>query len=105
MAAVEEDILCQEEVLQEEERLQEVKQRRTDWMEKIREIADLERDRDHLVNRLRRLCSQSITRFNFTRTEDTYISLLNSDSELNLRISEWEDLLDLSEDGTPEYPP
>ena len=104
MAAVEEDILCQEEVLQEEERLQEAKQRRTDRMEKIWEIADLERDRDCLVNRIRRLCSQSITKFNFTRSEDAYISLLNSDSELNLRISVWEDLLDLNEDGTPEYP-
>ena len=73
-------------------------------MEIIQLIADLERDRDHSVNRLRRYINQTILKYNFSWMEDAYIALLNLYSELNLRISEWEDLLDLNEDGTPEYP-
>ena len=73
-------------------------------MEIMQLVADLERDRDRSVNRLRRFSSQTISKFTFSRIEDAYITLLNLDSELNLRISEWEDLLDLNEDGTPEYP-
>ena len=99
-----EDVLHEREVFREEERLREAEQRRTSCIEIMQLVADLERDRDHSVNCLRRFSSQTISKFTFSRIEDAYIAPLNLDSELNLRISEWEDLLDLNKDGTPEYP-
>ena len=96
-----EDRRLQEEALQEERRLREAEVRRNNHMEIMQLIADLKRDRNCSVNWLRRFSSQTISRFTFSRIEDTYLTLLNIDSELNQRISKWEDLLDLNEDGTP----
>ena len=39
-------------------------------MEVIIQIANLERERDRLTNRLRRMCNQSLSRFNFGRMEE-----------------------------------
>ena len=104
MAEADEEMLCQQEVLQEQERLQEAEERRVCRMEMICQIADLERDRDWTTNRLRRFCNQPISRFNFTRMENSYIGLLELDSALSERISDWEDLLDTDESGNPTYP-
>ena len=104
MATTEEDILHEQEVLHEEERLQEAEGRRAHCMEIMLQIADLECDRDRSVNHLRRFSNQTISKFNFCRMEDTYIALLNLDSALNVRISDWEDLLDLDQTENPAYP-
>ena len=69
-------MLHQQEALEEQEQLAEAEQRRVQHMELILQIADLERDRDRSTNRLRRLCNQSLSRFNFSRMEDLYIGLI-----------------------------
>ena len=73
-------------------------------MEVIQEIADLERERDRTTNRLRRICNQTLTKFNFGRMEDIYIALMDLDSRLNLRINDWEEMLDLDKSESPIYP-
>ena len=56
------------------------------------------------VNRLRRLISQSVSQYNFTAVEDQYLTLSGINSELNVKILDWEELLDLDENGIPIYP-
>ena len=73
-------------------------------MDLITQIADLERDRDRFINRLRRLNRQTLTRFNFEGLEDTFITTTNLNSRLNSRINDWADLLESNEDGDPIYP-
>ena len=86
----------QEEALQEE--------RRNYRIEVVHEISNLEKNRDLTVNHLRRLINRSISQFNFTVVEDQYLALSNINSELNLRILDWEELLDLDQNGIPVYP-
>ena len=102
----EEDIL-QEERFEEQRRLQQeaiLQERRKRHIEVIQEISDLEKARDLAMNRLRRLINQSITVANFTTVEENYLNLSNTNSELNNRILDWEDLLELDENGAPIYP-
>ena len=73
-------------------------------MEVIQEIADLERERDRTTNRLRRSCNQTLTKFNFGRMEDLYIALMDLDSRLCLRISDWKEILNSDESENPIYP-
>ena len=77
---------------------------RVQRMEVIQEIADLERERDRTTNRLRRICNQTLTKFNFGRMEDIYIALIDLDAILNLIINNWEEMLDSDESGNPIYP-
>ena len=67
---------------------------RVQRMEVIQEIADLERERDRTTNRLRRICNQTLTMFNFGRMEDLYIFLINLYFKLSLRINNWKELYD-----------
>ena len=93
--------------LQEEERLQqeaEIHQRMDQRMELIRQIADLERTRDQGVNRLRRLINRDITIVNFSMIEEHYTNLLNVNNDLTARILEWEDLLEVDDQGVTVYP-
>ena len=101
MAEAEE--MLRQQVLEEQEQLEQAEQRIVRHMELILQIADLEQDRDRSTNCLRRFCNQSITRFNFTRMEDSYIGLLELDTTLCLWISDWEDLLEAYEAGNPVY--
>ena len=80
-------------------------QRRNLRMEIIREIADLERERDKTTNKLRRASHQTLTRFNFRVLEDLFLRTTHFNSRLISRINDWEDLLDTDQDGNPQYPP
>ena len=84
---LEEERRLQEEALQEE--------RRNNRIKVIQVISNIEKNRDLTVNRLRRLINRSISQFTFTVVEDQYLALSNINSELNLRILDWEELLDL----------
>ena len=93
--------------LQEEERLwQEAENRRRmdQRIELIRQIADLERTRDQGVNRLKRLIGHDITIFNFSVIEEHYRNVLDINTNLIARILEWEDLLEVDEEGSTVYP-
>ena len=99
--------IFQEERLEEQRRLQEeaiLQERRNRRIGVIQEISDLEKARDLAVNCLRRLINQSITVANFTTVEAHYLNLSNTNSELNNRILDWEDLMELDENGAPIYP-
>ena len=89
MTEVNEEMLRQEVALHEEECLQDAENRRTQQMEMICQIADLERDRDQTTTHLRRFGNQLISKFNFTRMENSYIGLLEINSALSERISDW----------------
>ena len=107
MAEAEERMFNPEEALEEQRRAElaaEVEGRRVQRMELILQIADLERERDRCTIRLRRMCNQSLSKFNFGRMEDLYIALMDLDSRLSLRINDWEELLDSDEAGNPVYP-
>ena len=52
-------------------------------MELITEIDCLERERDKVTNRLRRLSRQTLIRTNFQDLEDAYIATTNLNSRLN----------------------
>ena len=73
-------------------------------IEVIREIGDLEKNRDLSVNGLRRLTNRSISEYNVSVVEEVYIALLDLNSALNRRILDWEELLDLDQTGNPVYP-
>ena len=93
--------------LQEEERLrQEAENRRRmdQRIELIRQIADLEKARDQGVNRLRRLIGRDITIFNFSTIEEHYRNVIDVNTDLIARILEWEDLLEVDEEGSTVYP-
>ena len=80
-------------------------QRRNLRVETIREITDLERERDKTTNKLRRASCQTLTRFNFGVLEDLFLRTAHFNSRLISRINDWEDLLDTDQDGNPQYPP
>ena len=93
--------------LEEERRLQEEalrEERMNNCIKVIHQISDLKKIRDLTVNRLRRLINQSISQHDFTVVEDQYLTLSNVNSELDLRILDWEELLDLDQEGSPVYP-
>ena len=93
--------------LQEEERLwqeAEIRQRMDQRIELIRQVADLERTRDQGVNRLKRLIGRDITIVNFSIIEEHYTNVLDVNTNLIARILEWEDLLEVDEEGSTIYP-
>ena len=102
-----EDLLQEGRRLEEERRLQEEafqQERRNRRIKVVHEISDLEKTRDLTVNHLWRLINRSVSQNNFTIVEDHYLTLSNVNSELNVKILDWEDLLDLDENGIPIYP-
>ena len=76
-------------------------QRRNLRVETIREIADLERERDKTTNKLRRASCQTLIRFNFGVLEDLFLRTTHFNSRLISRINDWEDLLDNDQEENP----
>ena len=73
-------------------------------MEVIRELADLERERDKQVNKTRRMSRQTITRNTFSGLEEEYIHLKDLHSRFPSKVNDWIDLLDTDKEGDPIYP-
>ena len=73
-------------------------------MEIIRELADLERERDKEANKLRRKARQTILRINFSQLEDGYVRVKGLHDRFTSRIDDWIELLETNEDGEPTYP-
>ena len=80
-------------------------QRRNLRVEIIRDIADLETERDKTKNKLRRASRQTLTRFHFGVLEKVFLITTHFNSRLISRINDWEDLLDTDQDRNPQYPP
>ena len=64
------------EAMEEQRRLNEQveERRRIQRNATIQEISDLERDRDRNVNKLKRVCRQRLSRFNFAALEDIFVT-------------------------------
>ena len=73
-------------------------------MEVIRELADLEREKDKQVNKTRRMSQQTITRNTFSRLEQEYIHLKDLHSRFPSKVNDWIDLLDTDKEGDHIYP-
>ena len=73
-------------------------------MEIIREIGDLERERDKEANKLRRRARQTILRINFSQLEEGYARVKEIHDRFTSRIEDWIKLLGTNEDGEPTYP-
>ena len=73
-------------------------------IELIRELADLERERDKQVNKTKRMCHQTITRNTFSGLEQEYIILKDLHTRSPSKVNDWIDLLDADEEGNPIYP-
>ena len=73
-------------------------------MEVIRELADLERERDKQVNKLRRKSRQTILRINFSELEEEYVHLKEIHSRFISKVDDWIELLDSDEEGAPIFP-
>ena len=72
-------------------------------MEVIRELADLERERDKQVNKTRRISCQTITWNTFSGLEEEYIRLKDLHSRFPSKVNDWIDLPDAHEKGDPIY--
>ena len=57
-------------------------------MEIIRELADLEREKDKQVNKLRRKARQTISRINFSELEEGYICVRNVHSRFISKVDD-----------------
>ena len=73
-------------------------------METLQELADLERERDKEVNKLKRRCRQNIDLYNFHELENIYTHIRDKHSRFNTKIDDWTELLDENEEGEPIYP-
>ena len=85
--AMDQQRMLNEEAVQKEQRrlLEEDaqrEQRRIQQVKIIQKIADLERKRDKITNKLRRASRQTLTRFNFRVLEDLFVRTAHS----NLRL-------------------
>ena len=67
-------------------------------------MADLEKDKDKQINKLRRKSCQTITRINISGLEDDYAHLKDIHSRFNFKADDWIELLDTDEEGDPIYP-
>ena len=94
------------EAMEEQRRLNEQveERRRIQRNATIQEIADLERDRDRNVNKLKRVCRQRLSRFNFAALEDIFVTTADLNQRIISRISDWEELLDSDPEGNLIYP-
>ena len=73
-------------------------------MEVIRELADLERERDKEANKLRRRARQTILRINFSQLEEGYAHVKEIHNRFTSKREDWIELLGTNEDGEPTYP-
>ena len=73
-------------------------------MKIIRELADLERERDKEANKLRRKARQTILRITFSQLEEGYVCVKGLHDRFTSRIDDWIELLETNEDGDPTYP-
>ena len=58
-------------------------------MEVIRELADLERERDKEVNKLRRKVRQTVSRINFSQLEEEYVRVKEIHDRFASKIDDW----------------
>ena len=93
-----------DQVMNEEQRIQAEAALQDRRLDLVQQVSDLERAQDLSVNRLRRLINQNISVVNFSIIEENYRNLQNINADLNLRILDWEDLLQADEEGNPIYP-
>ena len=96
--------VLQDQGMNEEQRIQAEAALQDRRLDLVQQVSDLEKARDLLVNRLRRLINRNISVVNFSIIEENYRNLQNINSGLNLRILDWEDLLQTDEEGNPIYP-
>merc|ERR1711989_52547 len=83
------------------EDLEAIKEQRTDV---IRELADLERERDKKANKFRRRAHQTILRINFSQLEEGYTRVKEIHDRFTSKREDWIKLLVTNEDGEPTYP-
>ena len=70
----------------------------------VQELADLEKERDKEVNKLRRKHEQTLSQCNFADLESLYIYVRDLHTRLILKINDWTYLLDTDDQGDPIYP-
>ena len=73
-------------------------------METVWELADLERDRDKEVNKLKRRLCQPISRHNYNEVENSYSWVKELHSAFYAKVEDWTELLEEDENGDPIYP-
>ena len=73
-------------------------------MDKIQKLADLERDRDKEVNKLKRRLCQPISRHNYNEVENSYSRVKELHSAFYAKVEDWTELLEEDENGDPIYP-
>merc|ERR1711989_15414 len=83
------------------EDLEAIKEQRTDV---IRELADLERERDKKANKFRRRAHQTILRINFSQLEEGYTRVKEIHDRFTSKREDWIELRGTNEDGEPTYP-
>ena len=70
----------------------------------VKEITDLEQERDKETNKLKRMTRQTLSRFNFGVLEGLYARVRYLNLRLITMINDWADLLETDEQGDPIYP-
>ena len=78
--------VLQDQGMNEEQRIQAEAALQDRRLDLVQQIADLEKARDLLVNRLRRLINRNISVVNFFIIEENYRNLQNINADLNSRI-------------------
>merc|ERR1712240_86356 len=73
-------------------------------MKIIRELEDLERERDKEANTFRRMARQTFLRINFSQLEEGYVRVKGLHDRFTSRIDDWIELLETNDDGEPTYP-
>ena len=70
----------------------------------VQEPADLEKEQDKEVNKLRRKHKQTLSRYNFIDLESLYIYVRDLHTRLISKIDDWTDILNTDDQGDPIYP-
>ena len=94
--------VLQDQGMNEEQRIQAEAALQDRRLDLVQQVLDLEKARDLSVNRLRRLINRNISVVNFSIIEENYRNLQNINMDLNLRILDWEDLLQTDEEGSTQ---
>ena len=81
--------VLQDQGMNEEQRIQAEAALQDRRLDLVQQVLDLERARDLLVNRVRRLINRNISVINFSIIEENYRNLQNIKADLNLRILDW----------------
>ena len=70
----------------------------------IRDLVDLEREKNKEVNKLRRKVRQTISRINFSQLEEGYVCVNEIHARFISKIDDWTELLETNDDNDPIYP-